>query len=285
MGDSTHSIDFFDIDTRELIHEISSARSQPGDGHSGDVNAIALSNDNCFLATGSDDHYIKIWNVKSQSKDLLGTLGGHTKAVYSLVYTLDDKKLISSGADGIINVWSTSELKSIHQITYESAINSVALIPDSEIFLTAGQDGRVVFWTSCLSRAGSFFAHSQEIMSASVDLKGNFIATGGKDGQIKIWQFHLTDVENGMHPFLKHEISIGNSVDAISISPEGNLVASIDNAGNVYQHRLETGELVYKTNEKPAFGFNRTHAIKFSRNGRILVAGVKNNVRIWKQVI
>jgi WD40 repeat protein len=72
-------------------------------GHTRTVNSVAFSPDNLRIASGSDDHSIKIWDAYSGS--LLNTLNGHTDFVWSVAFSPDNSKIISGGHDKSIGVW------------------------------------------------------------------------------------------------------------------------------------------------------------------------------------
>jgi WD40 repeat protein len=73
-------------------------------GHNNYVTSVAFSPDGEYLATGSYDKTIKLWNVKSQSET--ATLHGHSQEVNSVAFSPDGKYLASGGNDKIIKLWS-----------------------------------------------------------------------------------------------------------------------------------------------------------------------------------
>src|SRR6266851_4131732 len=72
-------------------------------GHTGEVRAVALSNDGRLLATGGYDGTIRLW--ESASRELIATLEGQTSGIWSLALSGDGRLLASSGFDGTVRLW------------------------------------------------------------------------------------------------------------------------------------------------------------------------------------
>jgi len=75
--------------------------------HQDAVSAIALSPDGQWLATGSRDREIHLWNWRAEPKPRLAILR-HDWAICALTFTPDSTTLISSGADATIRLWQAS---------------------------------------------------------------------------------------------------------------------------------------------------------------------------------
>src|SRR6185503_16662776 len=72
-------------------------------GHTGSVNALALSPDGRFLVSGSEDVTLKIWDTATGN--VLRTLSGHEKPVLAAAISPDGKLIASGGADQTVRVW------------------------------------------------------------------------------------------------------------------------------------------------------------------------------------
>src|SRR5688572_8016982 len=75
-------------------------------GHSKVVQAVVFSPDKKFLASGSFDSTIKIWDVESGRE--LRSLSGHLGAIKALVWSPDGKWLASGGNDKTLRVWDVN---------------------------------------------------------------------------------------------------------------------------------------------------------------------------------
>ena len=72
---------------------------------------MAYSPDGAFLASGSLDKTIRIWNI-TEGKEIK-KLEGHLDKVYSVTYSPDGAFLASGSGDGTIRIWNVAEGKEI----------------------------------------------------------------------------------------------------------------------------------------------------------------------------
>jgi WD40 repeat protein len=72
-------------------------------GHTQHITAISFSLDSKFLATGSADNTVKVWNVFTQKP--VATLKRHTLNVIAVAFSPDRKTLASGSLDETIRLW------------------------------------------------------------------------------------------------------------------------------------------------------------------------------------
>src|SRR5262249_46048542 len=71
------------------------------------INAFGLSPDNRWLATGSVDANVKLWDLMGARKDPI-LLDGHSAPVRSVVFSEDGRWLATAAADAIARLWDLS---------------------------------------------------------------------------------------------------------------------------------------------------------------------------------
>ena len=76
---------------------------RPLAGHQKEAWALAFSPDGALLASGSDDHTIKLWDVDFE-RELL-TLTGHSQTVTALAFFHEGDRLASVSLDGKVILW------------------------------------------------------------------------------------------------------------------------------------------------------------------------------------
>ncbi len=76
-------------------------------GHSEVVRSVVYSPDGRYLASGSQDKTIKIWEVATGKE--LRTLTGHSNSVFSVAYSPDGRYLASGSSDRTIKIWRVGQ--------------------------------------------------------------------------------------------------------------------------------------------------------------------------------
>ena len=73
-------------------------------GHTKWVNSVVISPDGKWVASGSDDPTVKIWDIELETCHT--TLEGHVDNVNCVAITTDGKWLLSSSSDHTIRIWA-----------------------------------------------------------------------------------------------------------------------------------------------------------------------------------
>lgn len=77
-------------------------------GHASCINAIAVSSDGKYLATGDDDKLIHIWNP--DTFEHIHTFKGHRDCISGLAFRKRTHTLYSCSLDRAVKIWSLDEM-------------------------------------------------------------------------------------------------------------------------------------------------------------------------------
>jgi len=98
-GASDCKIYVYDIDSQKVLFQL--------DGHNDDVNAVCFADDSSHvLYSGSDDSYIKVWDLRSmRGGKESGVLVGHKEGITYLTTKGDGRYCLSNSKDQSMKLW------------------------------------------------------------------------------------------------------------------------------------------------------------------------------------
>jgi len=142
-------IRLIDIETGEQIGLISAYNDK--------IDALAFSADGQWLASGSADDTIKIWNVRQTlshkiNNEAEAVLEGHTDDVFDISFSPDGNKIVSASYDHTLRVWRKNKQQQFHSSHYiemkrhEAEVSCVAWSPDGNYIVSGGYDKKILLW-------------------------------------------------------------------------------------------------------------------------------------------
>ncbi len=88
-----------------ILYDVSTGRTRLTLPHPSRTIAVAFSPDGRFLATGSDDYLVRLWDLRNPAQPRI--LPGHTSSIYGIAFSPDGRRLVSSGIDAA-RVWNVA---------------------------------------------------------------------------------------------------------------------------------------------------------------------------------
>lgn len=109
-------------------------------GHTARINTVSYNSFENILVTGSYDTSVRIFDLKSQSRDPIQTLM-HGRQSISKVIVLNDK-IISASTDGNVRVYDI-RMGQLMENLFDTAINGMDVSIDEKCILVSGLDDKI----------------------------------------------------------------------------------------------------------------------------------------------
>jgi len=235
--------------------------------HHSDIWSVEFSPDGKWLASGSVDSTIKVWN--KENGILLFSLN-QPGGVTSLTFNREPNYLATGSYDSKLRLWNLSlEIMEKEFIGHIGTVWSVDFSPDGKILTSSGEDAIVRLWdveNGWLLR--TLQGHTRNIWNVKFSPDGNYLASGSFDNTIKIW-----DVNNGK--LLKTITGHSGAIVALAFSHDGKILASTSDDKSIKLWAATDWHLI-KTFMVP----EHTQAVDFSPNDKLLLTGGRDKPSI-----
>ncbi|CAI5720484.1 unnamed protein product [Hyaloperonospora brassicae] len=162
--------------------------------HDKDVNALAVSPNDRFIASASQDKLIKVWHSQQAGAGRLLTLAGvcrgHKRGVWAVEFSPVDQCLASASGDKTVKVWSAKDFSCLKTFEgHTASVLNVQFACAGMQLLSAGADGLVKLWTIKSNECeATLDNHEDKIWALAVSKDSSEMASGGADSTINLWR-------------------------------------------------------------------------------------------------
>jgi WD40 repeat protein len=197
------------------------------------------------LASCGWDNTVRIWDMNKYQEKVV--LLGHEDNVWTVMFSPDDKFLISGAMDASIILWEVESSKLIKRITVEpKKVKIKGIIPELDYELPNSL------------RPGTF------------NLNGDLLFTGSTDGLIRILDMNNFSFIDTLY---RHKGPASN----FAISNNGKLLASGSWQNEIIIWDLETLKILHYIKTKE----NSAYSLKFMNNDMFLFSAGGKSINIW----
>lgn len=239
-------------------------------GHNKTVSAVVFSPDNKWIASGSLDNSIKIWEAETGRE--LRVFSGHDGAVKTLAWSADGKWLVSGGNDKTVKLWNVEAGRVERSFTgYNQPVETVVFRQDGRMIASAGGDQTIKIWDAATGSEWKSLADGSYLITAlAFSPDGQFLAAGNADNSIKIWEIN----KDKKPRILKNHT---DRVKTLAFSPDGQFLASgaFDNTVRIW--KTSNGRESYKFTGHA----DKILSLKFLSPGEIVSTDIKHNIKFW----
>jgi len=165
------------------------------DGHKNNVTSISFQKDSKWMVTSSEDHTIKIWDLRAP-----GCQRNYEcpAPVNTIALHPNQGELISGDQNGNIRVWDLTANACSRELVPdgEIAIRSISICSDSSKVVAANNSGKCFVWklgerdTTSFDPLQKIEAHKTYILKTAFSPDCKYLATCSADHTIKLWNAH-----------------------------------------------------------------------------------------------
>lgn len=199
----------------------------PGQGHTGSVFALAVSDDGQVCASGGQDHFIGIWRTAPQAPaQWRQALRGHKDAVRALAFRLGTHELLSASYDRTVKLFDAAQLSYVETLFgHQEAIQDLSCLRAERAVTAGGRDRTCRLW--------KIHEESQLVFRGGARSKAQALLEGGD----------LVDTNT------KNEVQEG-SIDCVAMIDDHHFVSGSDSG---------TLSLWSVAKKKPLFAVHAAH--------------------------
>lgn len=238
--------------------------------HCGSVRSVA-SRDR-YLASGSSDETIKLFNMKTRCE--IGGIVQHEGTVNCLQF-FDNHHLFSASEDGSICIWKTGGwncLKTL--IGHKGGVNSLSIHPSGKLALSVSKDKSLKTWNLVKGRAA---------YTTNIKAVGDCVQWSPKGSLYAVVIGSIVNVYNLQTAAVVHTIDFGHRINAVEFVTE-NILAIGGEGENIEFHAADKKAIlcVLQTHTKRIKALDCITALDDSEQRWLVSSSSDGFIKIWK---
>lgn len=215
-------------------------------GHRHGITSVALSPDDQYALTGSNDGTAVLWDLSGQDQivEPLYTLDKHNpkEQVMCVAFSPDGQYILTGSADHSLILWNIQG-DSLQTLSgHQDFVMSATFSPDGAEILSGSFDGTARRWNLNGETLQIFNTEPHRISKVAYSPKGDLIAASTWGGYTKMWtisgrevlKLWSTDKNQTGHPRV-HAVCYSPNGQLLATAEGENLIRILDLEGNVIQ--------------------------------------------------
>ena len=241
-------------------------------GHTGQVHAIDISDNDQWLLSSSWDSTARLWNVADGQTKMV--FSGHTQSVFDARFSPDLKNIVTASNDSTIRIWNIQSGKTIKTLVgHEEWVTKLRFSTDGKLLVSLSFDNTARIWSYPSGQLQQVLkGHKDNLYFIAVLKKTPKLIIGSYDNDISSW-----DIKGGK---LNFYFGIHNeTITSASISHNGKYSVTTYRDGRLKLIELASGKVMLNINGHD----NWATSALFSNNDSVLIsAGTDNRIKLWE---
>ncbi|GCF08428.1 NACHT domain-containing protein [Dictyobacter arantiisoli] len=237
----------------------------------GNILSLALSPDQTWLAAGTANGTIELWQLPAGTP--LSSLTGHTDWIRTIAFSPDGRWLASGSDDQGIRLWDVASEQCIKIFQgQQGRIYSVTFSPDGTLLASGGDDQLVYLWDIASGQCLHTFAGHNELIRSVIFSPDSLLLISGSEGtNVIVWDLATREPVHNLQNTQGH-------IYSLALSSDGQTIASGSDKQIVRFWDVATGKYRNIATEP----VSRIREVAFSPDGRQIAGGDENYaIRIW----
>jgi WD40 repeat protein/serine/threonine protein kinase len=164
---------------------------------------------------------------------------GHTGAVRDIAWSIDGKRIATSGSDHTVQMWDAFNGEhAFSSHSHTAPVRGLSFSPDKQYLATASDDKTVeIFTLATQTISFTYHGHTDAVLAVAWAPVGANIASGGLDQTVQIWSLESKD-----KPLFTFKLTSGTTdhITSFAWAPDAKRIAGSSADGTIRIWNLET---------------------------------------------
>jgi len=272
------------------------------------INSISSSSDGRYAIFGTQSGKLQLWDLNT-AKHVRSFLG-HTKPTTSLLFSNDNKRVLSAAHDNKMILWDMFSGKILSTFKNRRGLIDACLINIDTNMIVSGSNGKLIYWDSLTGKQVNSFEIKNDARIIAISRDGRLALCYSKAGMIiivditnskTISEIKTTDwvtiggfstnkqlfFTGNLNSITTRDIRSGNTIRTIThsanftcatLSPDNKFILAGSDDDSIGIWEIATGEIL-----KRFYGHSdRINSVSFLSQGRRILSGSDDmTARLW----